>query len=164
MVWHGHRGLLAHHGVFREHAVEVGAEAVGQVVGLDRAAEPVRMEAADNFIADRETADAVSNGGYFAGAVAERHNPELRRSPAAALQHHQITVVERSRVHPQENFAGSGPRIVARAQHHAVNAAKAIDAISFHFWVPPWATRCASRSWELQLDPFRYVYIAVRHR
>ncbi len=113
MAWHGHRGLLAQHGVFREHAVEVGAEAVGQVIGLDRAAEPAWVEAADNSIPDRETADAISDSGNFAGAVAERHNPELRRSPAASLQHHQITVVERSRVHPQENFAGSGPRIVA---------------------------------------------------
>src|SRR5439155_27062646 len=87
MARHGHRGLLADHGVFREHAVEVGAEAVGQIIGLDRAAEPAWVEAADDSIPDRETADAISNSRNFAGAVAERYNPELRRSTTAALQH-----------------------------------------------------------------------------
>src|ERR1700730_9845543 len=113
MAWHAHRRLLPPHGVFRKHAVEVGAEAVGQVVGLDRTAGPARVEAADDPVPERETANTISDSRNFAGAVAERHNSELRRSPAAALQHHQITVVERSRAHLQEYFTSSEARIVA---------------------------------------------------
>jgi hypothetical protein len=114
MAGHGDRGLLADHGVFREHAVEVGAEPVRQVIGADRAAIPTRVESADDSVPDRETFGVISDSRDFACAVAERCDTELRRSPSTALQHHQVAVVERSRVDPQENFPGAGPRIVAR--------------------------------------------------
>src|SRR6266851_4259182 len=98
-------------------------------IRVDRPAEPARMEAANDPVADRDPADAAPDGGNFAGAITQRHDTELCRAPAATLQHHQITVVERGRAHPKQNFPGAGPWIVARPQHYVVNTAKAIDAI-----------------------------------
>src|SRR6184192_3183970 len=44
--------LLAQHRVLRQHPVEIGTEPVGQIIGLDRAAEPPRMKATGNSVTD----------------------------------------------------------------------------------------------------------------
>ena len=44
----GNGGFLVDDRVLGQHAVEVGAEAVGEVIRLDRTAEPARVEAADD--------------------------------------------------------------------------------------------------------------------
>jgi hypothetical protein len=59
---HAHDRLLAQHRVLRQHPVEIGTEPVGQIIGLDRAAEPPRMEATGNSIADLDPRYPVSNG------------------------------------------------------------------------------------------------------
>jgi hypothetical protein len=44
--------LLAQYRVLRQHPVEIGTKPVCQIIGLDWAAEPPRMEAAGNSAAD----------------------------------------------------------------------------------------------------------------
>jgi hypothetical protein len=103
---------------------------------LDRTAEPARVEAGDDPVADREPADASTKPDDFASAVAERHDLEPGRSPAAAFEHHQVAVVERNRAHPNQDFPGSGLRIVARCQRDPVNTAEALDPIGSHVPTP----------------------------
>jgi D-arabinose 1-dehydrogenase-like Zn-dependent alcohol dehydrogenase len=38
-----HNGFLTQHRVFRQHPIEIGAQPVGQLVGLDRSAKPARI-------------------------------------------------------------------------------------------------------------------------
>ena len=45
VAWQQHDPFFIEDRVFRQHSVEIGAEAVGQVVGLDRSAKPARMKA-----------------------------------------------------------------------------------------------------------------------
>ena len=45
VAWQQHDRFFIEDRVFRQHSVEIGAEAVGQVVGLDRSAKPARMKA-----------------------------------------------------------------------------------------------------------------------
>jgi hypothetical protein len=55
MAGHRHNRFLAQHRVFRQHPIEIGAEPVGQVVGLNRPAEPAQMKAAGNSVASSIT-------------------------------------------------------------------------------------------------------------
>jgi hypothetical protein len=77
---HSDGGFLTEDRVFRQHAVQVGAEPVGQVIGFDRSAEPARVEAADNPVSDREPCDAITDGCNLAGTIAKRYDPKLGRT------------------------------------------------------------------------------------
>jgi hypothetical protein len=96
---------------FREHAVEIGAEPVGQVIRLDRAAEPARVKTTDDPVSSGEPRDAVAEGDNLAGTVAERHDAHLGRTAPATLQHHQI---ERGCANPNENFPCARLRVSCR--------------------------------------------------
>jgi Homeodomain-like domain len=62
MARHAHQRFLPQHRIVREHAVKVGAEPVGQVIGRDRTAEPARMKGADNPVTDLDPHHALANG------------------------------------------------------------------------------------------------------
>ena len=64
--------LLAQHRVLRQHPVEIGTEPVGQIIGLDRTAEPARMEATGNSVADLDPRHPVADGRNLARAIGER--------------------------------------------------------------------------------------------
>jgi hypothetical protein len=121
---------------FRQHTVEIGAEPVGQVVGLDRSAKPAWMKATGNPIANFDPSNSFADCYDLADAVGQRHYADLRRSATTAFEDHQIAVVERTRTAPHEDLLQPGPRILARSPHDTTNAAKAVDVIGFHF-VPP---------------------------
>jgi hypothetical protein len=61
--------LLAQHRVFCEHPVEIGSEPIGQVIGLDWAAEPPRVKATGNSVANLDPRHLVANGGDLARAI-----------------------------------------------------------------------------------------------
>ena len=110
---HRHGGFFIDDRVLRQHAVQIGAEPVRQVIRLDRPAKPARVKAGNDPVADHEPVRASAEPDDFAGAVAERHDPEPGRAPAAAFEHHQVAIIERRRTHPDQDFPGSGLRIVA---------------------------------------------------
>jgi hypothetical protein len=89
-----HKRLLAQHRIFRQHAVEVCAEAVGEVLGLDRPAEPTRMKAADDPVANLDPRDALADRKGFTGTVGKRYDAKPGRAAAAALEDHQIAIIE----------------------------------------------------------------------
>jgi hypothetical protein len=86
--------LLTQHRVFGQHPVEVGAEPVCQIIGLDRAAEPPRMEATGNSVANRDPCHAVADRSDLTRTVGERYHAELCRTATAAFEDHQIAIVE----------------------------------------------------------------------
>src|SRR4029077_18493545 len=90
--------------VFRRHTVEIGAEPVGQVVGLDRSAKPARMKATGNPVANFDPSNAFADRCDLAGAVGQRHYADLRWTAPTAFEDHQISVVERARVDPHEDL------------------------------------------------------------
>jgi hypothetical protein len=85
LAGHRHNGFLTQHRVFRQHSIEIGAQPVGQVVGLDRSAKPARMKTAGNSVANFDPRYSVSECCDLAGAIGERHHAELRRTATAAL-------------------------------------------------------------------------------
>jgi hypothetical protein len=107
VIRHVNERLLVQHRVFRQHAVEIGAEPVGQIVGLDRAAEPAQMEATGNPVAIltrltpspmAATSPAPSEGGMTPSLVGPR---------PPAFENHQISVVERARSSSRSSAAVS---------------------------------------------------------
>jgi len=90
------------------------------------------MKATGNPVANFDPSNSFADRCDLAGAVGQRHYADLRRTATAALEDHQIAVVQRARADPHENLLQPGPRILARPQHDAVNAAEAVDAIGFH--------------------------------
>ena len=66
---HVHQRLLAQHGIFRQHPVEIGAEPVSQVVGADPSAKPARMEAASNSIADLDPGHPGADGSHLTSPI-----------------------------------------------------------------------------------------------
>ena len=61
---------------------------------------------------------------------------DLRWTATTAFEDHQIAVVERARADPHEDLLQAGPRILARPQHNAVDAAEAFNVIGFHPLLP----------------------------
>jgi len=80
-----HERLLAQHRVFRQHPVQIGAQPVGQVVGLDRSAKPARMKATGNPVANFDPRNSFADCCDLASAVGQRHHAELGRTAAASL-------------------------------------------------------------------------------
>src|SRR5215469_3399600 len=103
------------------------------------------MEAAGNSIADLDPRDTRADRCDLAGAIGKRYHAELGRTTTAALQDHQIAVIERARAYLQQDLLRPGLRILARSQHDAVNAAKAVDAVGFHF--SPRCRKIAIATW-----------------
>jgi hypothetical protein len=128
--------FLVQHGVFRQHPVEIGAKPIGEVFRPDRSAKPARMKRPSNPVADLDPRHAVADCSDLARAVRKRHDAEFGRTATAAFEDHQIAVIERSRAHPHHDLPQSGPRVLARPQHDPVNTAEAVDAISFHLFLP----------------------------
>jgi len=64
-----HQRFLAQHRVFRQHAVEIGAEPVGEIIRFDRSTEPARMKATGNPIADFDPRHFFADCCDLAGAV-----------------------------------------------------------------------------------------------
>jgi hypothetical protein len=58
--------------VLRQHPVEVGTEPVRQIIGLDRPAEPPRMEATGNSVADLDPCHAFADRSDLARTVGKR--------------------------------------------------------------------------------------------
>jgi hypothetical protein len=90
------------------------------------------VETADDPVPNRKPGNAIARGSNVAGTVAQRHDPKLGRTASATLQHHQVAVVERGRAHLNENLLDARLRVVARSQHHTINALEALDAIGSH--------------------------------
>ena len=83
VAWDEHDRLFIEDRVFRQHPVEIGAEPVSKVVGVDRSAKPARMEAASNSIAEVDPGDPGADGSDLAGAIGERYHAELGRTTTA---------------------------------------------------------------------------------
>jgi len=69
--------LLAQHGVFRQHPVQVGAYPVGQVVRAQRAAEPAGVEGADDPVAELDPRHPFTDCCDLAGTIGKRHDSEF---------------------------------------------------------------------------------------
>src|SRR5690348_12813524 len=61
VAWQKHDRFFIEDRVFRQHSVEIGAEPVGQVVGLDRSAKPARMKATRNPVANLDPRHSFAN-------------------------------------------------------------------------------------------------------
>ena len=85
VAWQKHDRFFIEDRVFRQHSVEIGAEPVGQVVGLDRSAKLPRMKAAGNPVANLDPRNSFADCCDLAGAIGQRHNTDLRRTTAAAF-------------------------------------------------------------------------------
>jgi len=108
------RAFLAQHCIFRQHAVEIGAEPVGQVVGLDRSAKPARVKAAGNPVANFDPRNAFADCCDLTGPIGQRHHTDLRWAAPAAFENHQIAVVERARTHLHQGRIELAPRLSGR--------------------------------------------------
>src|SRR5271170_3559327 len=94
------------------------------------------MKCADDPVADLDPRHPVADGRDLAGAVGEWHDAGLRRTAAAAFEHHQIAVIEGTRPHPHQDLFRPRSRVLAHTRHDPVNAAKAADVIRFHLFCP----------------------------
>src|SRR5438132_2436553 len=121
MARHANERLLALYCVFCQHPVEIGSEPVGQIIGLDRPAEPPRMEATSNSIADLDPRYPIADGCNLTRTVGKRYHAELSRTATAALEDHQVAVVERARAHSHQDLLRPGLRVIARSQDYSVN-------------------------------------------
>src|SRR5215472_7284863 len=90
------------------------------------------MKAAGNPVTTLDPRHSFADRRDFAGPVGQRHHADLGWTTAAASEDHKIAVVERARAHPHQDLFRPGPRVLARSQYDAVDAAKAIDVIGFH--------------------------------
>src|SRR5258708_7237935 len=90
------------------------------------------MEGADDPVAGLDPRYPVANGSDLARAVGKRHDAELCRTATAAFEDHQIAVVKRAGAHPHQDLLRPGTGILARSQDDSVDAAEAVDALSFH--------------------------------
>jgi hypothetical protein len=61
-----------------QHSVEIGAEPVGQVVGLDQSAKPARVKATGNSVANFDPSNSFADRCDLAGTVGQRHYADLR--------------------------------------------------------------------------------------
>jgi len=100
VAWQKHDCFFIEDRVFRQHSVEIGAEPVGQVVGLDRSAKPTRMKATGNPVANFDPRHSFADRCDLARAVGLRHYADLRWTATAAFQDHQIAIVERTSRRP----------------------------------------------------------------
>src|SRR5882762_713767 len=75
----------------------LGTEPVGQIIGLDRPAEPPRMEATGNSVADLDPCYPIADGCNLTRTVRKRRDAELRRTATATFEDHQVAVIERTR-------------------------------------------------------------------
>src|SRR5271166_5898726 len=132
VAWQKHDCFFVEDRVFRQYSVEIGAEPVGQVVRLHWSAKPAGMKAPGNPVANFDPSNSFADRSDLAGAVRQRHYADLRWTATTTFEDHQIAVVERARADPHEGLLQPGPRILARSQHDAVNAAEALDAIGLH--------------------------------
>jgi hypothetical protein len=80
VAWQKHDCFFIEDRVFCQHAVEIGAEPVGQVVRLDRSAKPARVKATGNPVANFDPSNSFANCCDLAGAVGQRHYAEFRRT------------------------------------------------------------------------------------
>jgi len=76
MAWQRHNCFFIEDRVFRQQSVEIGAEPVSQVVGLDRSAKPARMKATRNPVANFDPSNSSADRCDIAGA----RTAALRRS------------------------------------------------------------------------------------
>jgi hypothetical protein len=61
----------------------------------------------------------------------------LANSRSIAFEDLQIAVIERARAHSHHDLLRPGPGVLARSPHDPVNAAEAVDPISFHLFLLP---------------------------
>ena len=85
--------LLAQHRIFRQHPVEIGAEPVCQIVGLDRPSKPARVKATGDSIANLDPRDTLPDRSHFTSTVGKRYHTKLGRAATAAFEDHQIAVI-----------------------------------------------------------------------
>jgi len=71
MVWQSDDRLFVEDCVFRQHPVGIGANSIGQILGLDRSAKPTRMKAAGNPIANFDPRNAFADWRDLARAVGQ---------------------------------------------------------------------------------------------
>jgi hypothetical protein len=91
------------------------------------------MKAPGNPVTTLDPRHSFADRRDFAGTVGQRHDANLGRTAAAALEDHQVAVVERARAHPHQDLFRPRTRVLARSQYDAVNTTKAIDVVGFHF-------------------------------
>jgi hypothetical protein len=140
MARHRHNSFLTQHRVFRQHPVEIGAQPVGQVVGLDRSAKPARMKATGNSGTDLDPRNPFADRFDLAGAVEtaapRRFSSDLDRRLSGPSD---LDSSASSRA-PASGFPfarDAGPRsIPTRSQYDPINAPEALDAIGFHLPSP----------------------------
>src|SRR5206468_9857673 len=112
-AWYVHERLFVQHRILRQHPVEVGTKPVGQVIGLDRPAEPPRMEATGNSVAVLDPCHAFADSSDLARRVGKRDHAELRRTATATFEDHQIPIVERARAYAHQDLLRPGPGVLA---------------------------------------------------
>ena len=101
----GEPGRGADHGLAGV-AVDAVAGHGREVADRGRAVLPLREEAGDDVVADRELGHALAHRLHHAGAVGHRDAPVRRRHPSA--HDGVVVVVERARVEPDPDLARAG--------------------------------------------------------
>src|SRR5215471_12218949 len=132
MARHANERLFAQHCVFRQHAVEIGAEPVGQIFRLDRAAKPARMKAAGNPVTDLDPRHLLADGLDIASAIRKWYYAGLGRTATATFEDHQVAVIERTCPDPHQDFVRPRSRVFGCSPHDPANAAQAVYVIGFH--------------------------------
>jgi hypothetical protein len=74
----------------------------------------------------------ISCSADVAGTIIQRKEAELCRPPIAALQDHQVSVIEPARAHAHQDLFRCLPKIFARSQDDPIDAAEAVDMVRFH--------------------------------
>src|SRR6516162_1460997 len=94
------------------------------------------MEAAGYSVAHVDPRDALADGSDLARTVGKRYHAYFRGTATAAIEDHQVTVIERAGAHSHQDVLRPGSRVWARSKHNAINSAETVDTVGFHLLLP----------------------------
>ncbi len=127
----GHHAVFAQNNQFGEHAVDIAAQRAFDLRGVGLAVNPVLHKDAGHAIAGLDARNAFADSDHFARAVGAGDAGQTHVRVVAALDHHEVAIIERDGVNTQEDFAALRHGIGQRDALEVVDA-ELRNAPGFH--------------------------------